>query len=96
MKTPIGSLEEARQFSWRASTISVVIYFAGLAVVANMTGNQTATYIGYALIAVGAIALAAAVVDAISRVVADLKIAIILAVLGVAAYTIWVKFSPLI
>tara|TARA_B110000503_G_scaffold113046_1_gene169634 strand:- start:189 stop:422 length:234 start_codon:yes stop_codon:yes gene_type:complete len=57
-------------------------------------GNKIATYIGYGLIAVGAIALARVLVDAVMGAFEDLKIAIILAVLGAAAYGIWVTVSP--
>jgi len=94
MKTPIGSIPKARQFSWLVLILAAVIYGAGLAVTMFGAGNDIATYSGYALIAVGAIALARVLVDAVLGVFADLKIAIILAVLGAVAYGIWVTISP--
>ena len=96
MKTPIGSIAEARQVSWRALVLSGIVYFGGLVVTMFGAGNEIAIYVGYALIAVGAIALATCIVDTVSRVVSDLRIAVIFAFLGVAAYALWVQFSPVI
>lgn len=93
MKTPIGSIAKARRFHWRAFVLSTALYIGGLAVTILGVGHEIATYVGYGLIAVGAIALAAALVDAVSFVVNDLRIAVILAFLGVLAYAFWVQFS---
>jgi len=94
MKTHIGSIPEVRRFTWLVLALAAAIYFVGLAVTMFGAGNEIATYIGYGLIAVGAIALARVLVDAVMGAFEDLKIAIILAVLGAAAYGIWVTVSP--
>lgn len=93
MKTPIGSITKARRFHWRAFVLSAALYIGGLAVTILSAGHEIATYVGYGLIAVGAIALAAALVDAVSLALNDLRIAVILAFLGVIAYALWVQFS---
>ena len=94
MKKLIGSIPEVRRFSWLVFAIAAVIYFVGLAVTMFGAGNVIATYIGFGLIAVGAIAVARVLVDSVMGAFEDLKIAIILAVLGAIVYGIWVTVSP--
>lgn len=94
MKTPNGSISKARRVSWRAFVLSGAIYCIGLAVTIFGTGDEIAIYFGNALIAVGAIALATALVDTGLAVFSDLRIAVVLAFLGVIAYALWVQFSP--
>ena len=94
MKTPIGSITKARRFHWRAFVLSAAIYMFGLAATIYGTDRDAVTYIGFALIAVGSIALATALVDLATALFTDLRLAVVLAVIGAVAYTIWVGLSP--
>lgn len=86
MKPPIGSIAKARRFHWRAFLLSAVVYIGGMAVTRLGVGHETASYVGYGLIAVGAIAFATASVNMVLAVLGDLRIAILLAFLAVIGY----------
>ncbi|MDG1376497.1 MAG: hypothetical protein P8P56_05670 [Yoonia sp.] len=94
MITPVGSITKARRFHWRAFVLSAALYIFGLVATVYGADNDVVTYIGFALIAVGAIALATAIVDMAAALFTDLRIAVVLAVIGAVAYAIWANLSP--
>ncbi len=75
--------------SWRAFAFSLAVYILGMATTIFGSQNLVLYYAGIALIAVGAIAVSTAMVDALLSISRGFRTAIILAVLGIAAYLGW-------
>lgn len=79
-----------RSASWRAFSFSLAVYILGLAIVVFGAENAILRYTGIAVISVGSIAVATAVVNLVASISAAMRTAVILAVIGAVAYALWV------
>lgn len=84
-----------RQMTLRRLVLSSAVYIFGLSATIYGADNDMFRYVGFALIAVGSIAVAAAAYDTVIAALSDLRIAVVLAILGVIAYVVWVNVSSL-
>lgn len=84
---------QGRGLSKRALVLSLAVYIVGLAVTMFGAGDEVIRYVGFALIGVGSIALATAIVNGVISISTGLRAAVILAVIGIIAYTIWTNAS---
>ena len=79
-----------RSASWRAFAFSLAVYFLGMAMVVFGGENTILRYAGIAVLSVGSIAVATALVNLVASISAAMRTAIILAVIGAFAYALWV------
>lgn len=84
-----------RQMTLRRLVLSLAVYIFGMSATIYGADDDMFRYVGFGLISVGSIALAAAAYDTVIAALSDLRIAVVLAILGVVAYVIWVNVSPL-
>lgn len=80
---------QGRGLSKRALVLSLAVYIFGLALTTFGAKNEMLRYAGFALIGAGSIAFATALVDAVISISTGLKTALILALIGVAAFAVW-------
>ena len=82
-----------RVMTKRALVLSLVVYVVGIALTIFGADQEMKRYAGFALIAVGAIALATVFIDGLISISTGLRTAIILAILGIIAYAIWSGYA---
>lgn len=87
------SKTKTRRLSWRGIVSAIAIYVIGLAVTVFGVDNEIVRYAGYVLIGIGSLATAMTVIDGLISISTAIKVASVLAIIGIIAYVIWSGYT---